>query len=202
MLTAYLSAMPYGSAAGEPCLELHTDVPASYDEALDRRRRILAAIAGLGGVASFWLPAGPWGEPNCDERLLPMIEGPAVVRATLDVFSDKASGLRLTQIVDASRLLAQPVDPSGLRRQLASRLLVPRAEEAVVLGAHADNLTAAHLDVVTEFLATAGVEPAGFLYVAPEQLEAALVATAKAGTVWRVGDIRSATPMRVALGVS
>jgi hypothetical protein len=202
MLTAYLSAMPYGSAAGEPCLELHTDVPASYDEALDRRRRILAAIAGLGGVASFWLPTAPWGEPHCDERLLPLIQEVATVRATLDVFSDKASGLLITQIIDATRVLAQPVDPSGLRRQLASRLLVPRADEVVLLGTCDDNLTAAHLDVVTEFLATAGVEPAGFLYVAPEQLEAALVATAKAGTVWRVGDIRSATPMRVALGVS
>ena len=202
MLTAYLSAMPYGSAAGEPCLELHTDVPASYEEALQRRRRVNAAVASLGGIASFWIPSGPWGKPHCDERMLPLIEDVYTVRATVDVFTEEASGLSLTQIVDATRLLALPVDPSGLRRQLAARLLIPRADELVLLGCHEQNLTAAHLDVVSEFVAAAGVEPLGFLYVGPEQLEAAMIATAKAGTVWRSGDIRSATPVRVQLGAS
>jgi hypothetical protein len=199
MLTAYLSSMPYGSAQGEPCLELHTDVPATYDEALDRRRRVLSALGSLQGVASFWIPSGPWGEPHCDERLLPMIEQIATVRTTIDIYSDKASGLHLTQIVDATRVLASPVDPSGLRRQLAARLLVPRAEEVVLLGTCDDNLTAGHLEVVTEFLATAGVEPVGFLYVAREQLEAALIACAKAGSVWRAGELLA--PNRLALGV-
>lgn len=203
MLTAYLSAMPYGSAAGEPCLELHTDVPPSYEEATLRRRCLNAAVASLGGIASIWLPSAPWGTEHCDARLLPLIEDVHTVRTTVDVFSDAASGLSLTQIVDATRLLAAPVDPSGLRRQLAARLWIPRAEEVVVLGCHEDNLTAAHLDVVSEFLEAAGGPPLGFLYVAPEQLEAAMIATAKTGSVWRSGSIFGPmTFSRRELGVS
>lgn len=82
-------------------------------------------------------------------------------------------------------------------------LRIPRAEEVVILGCHEDNLTAAHLDVVSEFLEAAGVQPLGFLYVAQDQLEAAMIATAKAGSVWRSGSILGPAAMtRRELGVS
>lgn len=186
--SAHLTAIPYGSAAGEPCLEIHTDVPESFEDAKARLRHILQSAAGLRGIVSYWLPDAPFGVQGCDAGLLPIIEDIANVRATIEVFSEAPTSLVVTQIVEATRLLAgATVEPAGLRTQLATRLHVPRAEEVVVQSIADRNITAAHLDVVSEFLATSGVEPLGFLYVLPYQLEAALVAAAKAASAWRVG---------------
>lgn len=186
--SAYLTALPYGTAAGEPCVEINTDVPRSHAEARALLAQLQGAMAGLRGVASFWFPSAPWGHQGCDAGLLPLIEDIATVRATIDVFSTAPTSLVVTQIVDATKLLAQPVEPAGLRMQLAARMHVPRAEEVVLQVAHEQNLTAAHLDVVSEFLSAAGVEPVGYLYVGPQKLESAVTAAAKAGSAWRVGS--------------
>jgi len=201
--SAYLTTLPYGSAAGEPCIEIYTDVPVSHDDAKNRLRQIMNAAAGLRGIASYWFPDAPFGQEGCDAGLLPMIEDIATVRASLDVFSEAPTSLVVTQMVDATRLLGgAEVEPAGLRMQLAQRLHVPRAEEVIVRDIADRNITAAHLDVVSEFLATAGVQPLGFLYVSTErQLDAALVAAAKASTAWRVAGSERDRPRRTLLEV-
>lgn len=183
-LSAHLTTIPYGTAAGAPCVELDMDVPTSHEDAQHRRGLILQSLASLRGTACFWFPRPPWAEPGAEAGLLPIIEQVGSVIVSMDVFSEAQTSLNVTQIIDATRLLVQPVEPSQLRAALAQRLRVPRAEE-VVIAPHVDNLTGAHLDVVSEFLATAGVEPLGFVYVDEHHLQAAMLACAKAGTLWR-----------------
>lgn len=194
-LSAYLTSLPFGSAAGEPCIEIHTDVPPTYEDAKSRLVQIWQQAAGLRGIACFWLPDAPFGQAGCDAGLLPMIEEIGTVRALVDVFSTTPTSLLVTQIVDATKLLGVGVvDPGELRAGLAARVMVPRSEEVIVRAIHPQNLTAAHLDAVSDFLVTAGVEPLGFVYVPEGLLEVAMVATAKASRAWRVALTAPAGP--------
>jgi hypothetical protein len=193
MFRANLTAMHYGLAAGEPCVEIITDVPATYDEALRRRQALLSSIAACPGLASYWIPRGPWGQENCDPFLLPILEGPAVVRATLDILDTRRTNLHLHQVVDATVLLAEAVEVTHLRQGLARRMQVPRAEQVVAWPAP-DNLSGPHLDAISNFLTAAGVEPIGFVYVPPDLLDLALAAVAKAGTPWRAMPVVPTMP--------
>ena len=183
--SAYLTTFPFGGIAGEACIEVITGVPADHADAKDRFARLWASMSGLRGVGCFWLQA-PWGAPNLDAGLLAMTEDVQHIRRIVPFADARPTTLSLTQIVDVTSLLDGQADPGQLRQSLSLRLQVPRAEEIVVRSCHTANLTSTHLDALAEHFEPAGVVPVGYLHVPPDSLQAALVAVAKANTLWRV----------------